>query len=89
MDPSQRECRRCGLFLHRQSSQIPEDGLFAWRIHEELSSPAVKRFQLQEPLLRSLDLDLDQDEFRELVYFMNAIEEGIIRYYEEKPKPKT
>jgi hypothetical protein len=55
-------------------------------VYQDLNSPVVQRFNLQAQVLEAHDLDLDRDEFLELVYLMNAIADGVEEWFEENRK---
>jgi hypothetical protein len=77
MDPSQKECSKCELFLHRQSSDFPRGCDLAWAVFQRLSGSAVTRFGLGELALQTVGLDdMYEDELVLLLDLMNAIAEG-------------
>lgn len=89
MDESRKDCRRCPLLEHRKSYPVPIDGLLAWQVFQRMTSPAVERFGLQTEVVRSLNLQLRDDQVDVLIADLDEILEGIHEAREAlKPAPK-
>jgi hypothetical protein len=82
------ECQKCGLILHRKRNPVPPEGELAWSIYKTLAGSAVQAFNLHSDVLDALNLDMDKNEFLELIEMLNALMEGIDKAVEDtKDKP--
>lgn len=71
------DCRRCGLWLHVQTNEVPEDRGTAWQVFQRLNSPAVQRLGLQRVVLDTFDLTLTERAAADLFDALDAIESGL------------